>query len=156
MSAFGFIGLGTMGYHMAHHLCKMKDVDVYVWNRTQSKALKHAKEFGTTAATTLSDVAERCDVVFMCLPNSQIVENVIDEMIKGKVRDGLIIVDCTSGDPAITRMCGEKLSKIDAGFVDAPVSGGPKTNTEKKPMRLIHPVNSIKGLSLLATSKCAI
>lgn len=55
-SAFGFIGLGTMGYHMAHHLCKMKDTDVYVWNRTQSKALKHAKEFGTTATSSLRDV----------------------------------------------------------------------------------------------------
>ena len=97
---------------MAHHLCKMKDIDVYVWNRTQSKALKHAKEFGTKAAMTLRDVAERCDVVFMCLPNSEIVENVIDEMMKGKVRDRAIFVDCTSGDPATAKKCAEKLSAL--------------------------------------------
>ena len=53
-------------------------------------------------------------------------ENVIDEMMKYKMRDGAIFVDCTSGDPAITRSCAEKLSKINAGLVDAPVSGGPK------------------------------
>lgn len=43
------------------------------------------------------------------------------------LQDGrTIFVDCTSGEPEATREIAEKLKAAGVGFVDAPVSGGPK------------------------------
>ena len=38
-----FIGLGRMGYPMAVHLSKKKNIDLYVYNRTKSKEVNWLK-----------------------------------------------------------------------------------------------------------------
>jgi 3-hydroxyisobutyrate dehydrogenase len=119
-----------MAGHLMRHNVEGGDSrsKVYVWNRTQSKALEHAKEFGTISTSSSSELVEKCDFVFMCLPNSKVVEDVIDSIMtrNSKLKGGKIFIDCTSGDPAITRMCSKKLRNANAYLVDAPVSGGPK------------------------------
>jgi len=40
---FLFIGLGTMGYPMAGHLSKTKDIDLFVFNRTIKTTKKLVK-----------------------------------------------------------------------------------------------------------------
>ena len=43
-----------------------------------------------------------------------------------KLRAGMVVLDCTSGDPATSRRIASRLDAWDVGFVDAPVSGGVK------------------------------
>ena len=40
-----FIGLGTMGYHMAGHLCANKKINAFVWNRSINKINKWLKTY---------------------------------------------------------------------------------------------------------------
>ena len=37
-----FIGLGTMGYSMAGHLSKLKDIDLFIFNRSKHVSKKMA------------------------------------------------------------------------------------------------------------------
>ncbi|EPG37853.1 NAD(P)-dependent oxidoreductase [Acinetobacter colistiniresistens] len=112
-----FIGLGAMGYRMAAHLPKYFE-KVYVWNRNFSKAEQHATEYGTTAVELAQAV--QADVIFSCLPTSDDVEKLIEDV---SIKSGAIWIDCTSGVPETARRLAEKLKVQNIDFLDAPVSG---------------------------------
>lgn len=112
-----FIGLGAMGWHMASHLPKLGH-EVRVWNRTEAKALEHAKQFQTCA--TSIEQAMQADVIFSCLPTSADVEALI---AKYPPKNGSIWVDCTSGVPDSAKRLSESLKKLAVAYLDAPVSG---------------------------------
>jgi 3-hydroxyisobutyrate dehydrogenase len=73
-------------------------------------------------------MARECDVIFICVPTSAIVKEVV--FGKGGLAEGLapgkILVDQTTGDPTITRAIAADLEKLGVALVDAPVSGGPR------------------------------
>ena len=56
----GFIGLGTMGWHMAGHLAG-KGLLAAVWNRTPDKAATFARLHNVEAAATPADLWKTCD-----------------------------------------------------------------------------------------------
>lgn len=117
MTTVAFIGLGAMGYRMAAHLPQHFD-SVWVWNRNFEKAKRHAAEFGTQAVEL--EQAVQADLIFSCLPTSQDVETLIDQV---QIKSGSIWVDCTSGVPESARRLAEKLNLQNISFLDAPVSG---------------------------------
>jgi 3-hydroxyisobutyrate dehydrogenase len=81
---------------------------------------------GATAASSLSDVAEHCDTIFLCLPTSDHVRSVLfgDEGLASSLKPGTIVIDQTTGDPNATREMAETLKGQGVDLVDAPVSGG--------------------------------
>lgn len=116
-----FLGLGAMGFPMAGHLAKR--FPTTVWNRTTATAERHAAEHGTRQATDLADAAAGADVIFSCVPTSR----EVDDLIAGAgnaLHTGSTWVDCTSGDPAVSRQTAETLAARGVAFLDAPVSGG--------------------------------
>mgnify|MGYP003603376824 FL=1 len=116
-----FIGLGAMGYRMAAHLPKHFDT-VYVWNRSFEKAQQHATEFGTQAVTL--EQAVQADIIFSCLPTSQDIENLIENLLNDHhIKSGAIWIDCTSGIPNSAQKLFERLALENVQFLDAPVSG---------------------------------
>jgi len=117
----GFIGLGAIGRPMAVHLAKA--FDMIVWNRTAERARSFAEEHACSAADDPRQVVAWADVVITCLPTSVEVNQVLD-LTRGEWRQGQLLVDATSGDPAEARAAAEMLSSKGVGFVDAPVSGG--------------------------------
>lgn len=120
---YGFIGLGTMGYHMARHIAAAHPGHTLVYNRTTSKAIAHAEETGSEAVD-LDVLATRCDVILLCLSTSADVRQVLDQM---ELKPGMLVIDCTSSDPEETRATSAAIaSRCGARLVDAPVSGGPK------------------------------
>lgn len=112
-----FIGLGAMGWHMASHLPKLGH-EVRVWNRTQIKALAHAKQFNTYA--TSIEQAMQADVIFSCLPTSADVEAIIATY---PPKTDSIWVDCTSGVPDSAKRLSLHLKHSGVAYLDAPVSG---------------------------------
>jgi 3-hydroxyisobutyrate dehydrogenase-like beta-hydroxyacid dehydrogenase len=65
-----------------------------------------------------------CDVILLCLPTSADVESVLARV---PLKPGVLVIDCTSGEPATSRRIATTLhERCGARFVDAPVSGGPK------------------------------
>ena len=63
-----FIGLGVMGYNMAGHL-KKSGYEVKVYNRTESRAKKWAKEFFGSYTNEPANEASFFDIVFACVGN---------------------------------------------------------------------------------------
>ncbi len=117
----GFIGLGAIGRPMAGHIARA--FETQVWNRTTERAESFAKEHGADVAASPADLVSWADVVITCLPTSADVDDVV--RVPDVVwREGQLLIDATSGDPAEARTLAEWLTHRGVGFVDAPVSGG--------------------------------
>ena len=115
----GFIGLGAMGAPMARHLTK--EHHVIVWNRTREKAERHAREHGSTLADDIADTAQ-ADVIITMLPTSIEVDEIVDRLLP-HIREGMLWIDATSGDPNVSRETAKRLAAKGVAFVDAPVTG---------------------------------
>lgn len=120
----GFLGLGAIGSPMAAHLARRDEL--MVWNRTSSRAEAFCARHGCRAAATPRELAAQAQVVITCLPTSREVEALLEgaDGLEAGFRSGALFIDCTSGDPATSRLVAERLSRRGVAFVDAPVSGG--------------------------------
>jgi 3-hydroxyisobutyrate dehydrogenase len=121
MSNVAFLGLGAMGFPMAGHLARR--FPTAVWNRTRAVAERHAAEHGTRVAADVADAVRNTDIVFSCVPTSR----EVDELVAAAgdaLQPGSVWVDCTSGDPAVSRCTAATLAGRGVAFLDAPVSGG--------------------------------
>ena len=129
----GFIGLGTMGRHMASNLIKGGH-KLVVYDVRREAAEPHIKAGATWAASPRA-VAEATDVVFTSLPGPAEVEAVaLDE--KGGLIAGLtagkVYFDLSTNSPALVRRIHDVFKSRGIHMLDAPVSGGPKGAETRK------------------------
>jgi len=117
----GFIGLGAMGLPMARHLVEAGH-DLTVVSRSPGP-VDAAVAFGARAAGSPGEVAERADVVILCVPNSPEVAEVVGAML-GSLGPGKTVVDCSTIDPDVERRQHELVGATGAAYLDAPLSGG--------------------------------
>lgn len=117
----GFAGLGAIGRPMAAHVAER--FETTVWNRTVERAQEFQAVTGAAVADTPTALVDAVDVVMTCLPTSTEVLGVVEQAEKAW-REGQLLVDCTSGDPAQSREIHAWLATRGVAFVDAPVSGG--------------------------------
>ena len=119
-----FLGLGAIGAPMARHLAP--HYDLFVWNRTASRAGAFARDNKATATSTPAEAVRDAAVVITCLPTSREVESLLDgpDGMFDALASGSTLIDCTSGDPATSRRIAARIAERSVGFVDAPVSGG--------------------------------
>ena len=120
-----FLGLGAIGRPMAVHLTG-SPFELAVWNRTRSRAEEFTAAHGARLASTPADAARDAEVIVTCLPTSREVKELLDgpDGLLATMREGALLVDCTSGDPESSREIARRLAERGIGFVDAPVSGG--------------------------------
>lgn len=59
----------------------------------------------------------------MCVSNSDAVKEIVGS-VRGHLKAGTVIVDCTSGSPDVSLELSKDLDAIGVHFVDAPISGG--------------------------------
>ena len=125
MTSVAFLGLGAIGTPIALHLAK-PPFSLTVWNRTAERARAFGAETGARVATSPADAARGADVVITCLPTSREVESLLDgdDGLLAGIADGVLFIDCTSGDPATSKRIAGRLSARSVAFMDAPVSGG--------------------------------
>lgn len=121
----GYIGLGNMGGALARRLVKAQPLKVFDLG---AEARARLVEAGATEAASASELAQDCDIVFLCLPTPKMVEDLLfgADGIAAKLHPGAIVIDQTSGEPETTRRFGAKLAEGGVALVDAPVSGGPQ------------------------------
>lgn len=122
MSTVGFVGIGIMGGGMARNLVAA-GFNVVVWNRTRSKA--EAIE-GAAVAGSPRELADRCDVILICVSDSADVEAVVngDDGILAGLSTGALVLDHSTISPAVTRELAAAVARAGGSWVDAPVSGG--------------------------------
>lgn len=125
MQSVAFLGLGAIGAPMARRIAAA-GFPLRVWNRTRDRVTAFAKGTKAVVATSAADAVRDADVVITCLSTSADVESVLEDGVLEALRGGMVLVDCTSGDPATSRRLASRLAAWDVGFVDAPVSGGVK------------------------------
>jgi 3-hydroxyisobutyrate dehydrogenase len=123
----GFIGLGTMGRHMAANLQKAgHELVVHDVRREAGEA--HLKA-GARWADSPRAVAEASDVVFTSLPEPKDVEAVaLDEKtgLLAGLTAGKAIFDLSTNSPTVVRKLHAVFKARGIHMFDAPVSGGPR------------------------------
>lgn len=120
----GFIGLGIMGRGMAHNLLKAGN-DLVVWNRTAEKMDEFVKA-GAKAGDSPADVAEKTDIIMICVSDTPDVEDVVlknDGVLEG-ASTGNLVIDHSTISPHATINIAEKLNQKGVKMLDAPISGG--------------------------------
>ena len=125
MKVIAFIGLGVMGFHMAGHIQNSGN-EVFVYNRTKSKAVNWQKNFGGKVLGSISEVAEISDIVFLCLGRDEDVREVVakEKGLLDSMKTNSIIVDHTTTSADLAKEMFLFSKEKDIHFIDAPVSGG--------------------------------
>ncbi len=120
----GFVGIGIMGKPMALNLLKA-GYELTVHNRTRAKAEQLLTE-GAAWAANPADVANRSDVVIICVTDTPDVRGVLlgQSGVIAAARPGLICVDMSTISPAATKEMGQILKTKGVTLIDAPISGG--------------------------------
>ncbi|HOI17655.1 MAG TPA: NAD(P)-dependent oxidoreductase [Geobacteraceae bacterium] len=120
----GFIGLGTMGFPMMSQLAKA-GVKIVAYD-TESSVLRRAAEVpGVQAAAHPREATHCSTVVFTCLPNDQIVNNVYmgKDGILEAAREGLITCDCSTVFPDTTLALAAALRRKGTIHMDTTMLG---------------------------------
>lgn len=121
-SSAGFVGLGAMGYPMALNLHKA-GLLAAVWNRSAEKADKFARETGCIHCGNLARVAERCQIIVLCVSGDEDVLEVVDQLTP-HLQDNALLIDCSTVSSSTAQQAADRLAEKGAGFIDCPVSGG--------------------------------
>jgi 3-hydroxyisobutyrate dehydrogenase-like beta-hydroxyacid dehydrogenase len=126
----GFIGLGLMGHSIAKNILK-GGYELWV-NDLNRAPVESLVSLGAHEAAGLKDMAARCDIIQLCLSNSQQVEAVLrgENGVIAGARPGLIVVDSSTSDPGSTEKLAKELVAKGAILVDAPLGRTPKEAEE--------------------------
>lgn len=112
----GFIGLGNMGYPMAHNLAKAGH-DV-----TGFDIISVTSETVTIASDAKSAVQE-AEIIILMLNHADIVRHVLTDILPVLSADSLVI-DCSTIDVKSARSSALMCADHQLAYLDAPVSGG--------------------------------
>jgi len=127
----GFIGVGLMGHGIAKNLVT-KGYPLAVHAHRNRKPLEDLLAAGATEAQSHADLARDCDIVFLCVTGSPQVESVVygANGLLEAAREGLIVVDTSTAEPASTAAIRMDFGARRAEFVDAPLARTPKEAEE--------------------------
>ena len=125
MARLGFIGLGIMGKPMARHLMAAGHTIITCAHVNTAPAHELAAK-GAVILKCPQEIAEKSDIVFIMVPDTPDVENVLFGKygVAEGIRRGSVVVDMSSISPIATKEFARKLAAIGVDMIDAPVSGG--------------------------------
>ena len=118
--AYGFIGLGNMGGHMTANMVK-RGTGLVVYDKAGTAERAPA---GAAHAESASEMAARVETVFLCLPDGDVVQGVIDELLGASQRVLGRIVDTSTIGIAAAEKGFESCRAAGVEYVDSPISGG--------------------------------
>jgi len=122
LGAVGFIGVGRMGAGMWRRL-RSAGTTATVFDAFPGATTALADE-GAPVATTAADLVGGADVVIVSLPTSTDVQTVLGGALDD-LRPATIVIDTTSGEPAISRAVADEVRAASGAYLDAGISGGP-------------------------------
>jgi 3-hydroxyisobutyrate dehydrogenase len=117
----GMVGVGNMGGRMCRRM-----VDAGYEVRAVDADPGRIPGCGAVAADSLAGLAASCEVIMLSLPDSAVIESVVRGPggLLASARDGQIIVDLSTADPASTRALHSELAAKGTRYLDAGISGG--------------------------------
>ncbi|TXR53016.1 NAD(P)-dependent oxidoreductase [Reinekea thalattae] len=122
----GFIGLGLMGGNMVENL-QTRGYQVNVMDLNKDAVAAVLARGNASEASSGKELAEKSDIVMLCLTTSEVVEKVVygDSGILAGMSAGKTLIDFGTSIPASTKKIGADLAAIGAGMVDAPLGRTP-------------------------------
>ena len=119
MTMLGFIGLGTMGESMSENLINKSGHSVVVYDINQSQVNKMV-ELGAEKGTSITDIGNKSDIIFIMVPRSEHVKSVIQELLP-ELKEGKIVIDMSTIDVSMSKEVAGMVKETGADFLDAPV-----------------------------------
>ncbi len=122
----GFIGVGLMGHGIAKNLLA-KGYPLTLRAHRNRAPVDDLVARGAQEAKTSADVARAADIVFLCVTGAPQVEETVSgaQGIAAAAREGLIVVDTSTSEPAMTARLRDMLAAKGVRFVDAPLARTP-------------------------------
>lgn len=121
----GFVGLGQMGMGMAQNILDHEhELSVFDISDTATQAIK---ERGASICESAEELAQHCNLILLCLPSSDIVENVLfgnEGILSADIAITVIDTSTLNKQSAIDFAQRCKQRKVD--YCDCPISGLPK------------------------------
>ncbi|HZQ62358.1 MAG TPA: NAD(P)-dependent oxidoreductase [Casimicrobiaceae bacterium] len=127
----GFVGLGLMGHGIAKNLVT-KGFPLVVRAHRNRTPLADLLAAGAKEVASNADLARQADIVFLCVTGAPQVEEVIagEQGVLSAAHEGLIVVDTSTSEPAVTARLRDLLAARGARLVDAPLGRTPKEAEE--------------------------
>jgi 3-hydroxyisobutyrate dehydrogenase-like beta-hydroxyacid dehydrogenase len=149
----GLIGAGLMGHGIGKNILE-NGYKLTVLAHRNRQPVDDLIARGAVEANTARQVAERSDLVIICVTGSPQVEQIAyaaDGLLAG-TREGLIIADCSTAEPDSTLRIAADVAAKGGHFVDTPMTRTPKeaeagklglmTGGDKAILADIHPILS--------------
>ena len=122
----GFVGLGYMGHGIAKNILE-KGWPLTVVGHRKREAIEDLTQRGAAEVSSARALAEACDVVLLCVTGSPQVEAVINgEAGLAAAGKPLLIIDCSTSEPASTTRLAAALAPRGITLVDAPLGKTPR------------------------------
>ncbi len=120
-SRIGFIGLGNMGSRMTRRLIGAGIAVVGF-----DPVTERVRSAGAQAAGSVREVVAAADVVMLSLPDSRVVESVIEDAdgVLQHCRAGQTIIDLSTSAASSTVRLSQRMAERNAQYIDAGISGG--------------------------------
>ena len=127
----GFIGLGLMGHGMARNIVT-KGYPLTVRAHRNRKPLEDLVAAGAKEASSYADLVRASDIVFLCVTGTPQIESIVygHDGLLAAAREGLVVVDTSTAEPASTAAIRMDFGAKRAEFVDAPLARTPKEAEE--------------------------
>ncbi|MHB8493051.1 MAG: NAD(P)-dependent oxidoreductase [Casimicrobiaceae bacterium] len=122
----GFVGIGLMGHGIAKNLVAKGYPLALKLHRNRASA-QDLLAAGATEAVSHAALARESDIIILCVTGAPEVEEVVfgAEGLSSGAKEGLVIVDTSTSEPATTARIRDALAPKGVRFVDAPLARTP-------------------------------
>ena len=123
----GLIGVGLMGHGIGKNILA-KGFALNVMAHKNRAPVESLISLGAKEYASPAEIAKSSDMVILCVTGTPQVEDAVygAKGIATALRDGLIIADCSTAEPASTIKIAADLKAKGAFFVDTPMTRTPK------------------------------
>ena len=141
----GLIGVGLMGHGIGKNILA-KGFALNVMAHKNRAPVESLISLGAKEYASPAEIAKASDMVILCVTGTPQVEEAIygAKGLATALRDGLIIADCSTAEPASTIKIAAELKAKGTYFVDTPMTRTPKEAEAGK-----------LGLMVAGASRCA-
>lgn len=120
-SPLGMIGLGLLGSALAERLLPALHGEMVGWD-IDPKRRSEFRALGGRPADAMDEIASQCSVLWLVLPDSRVVAEVID-LLGPQLRAGQIVIDSSTGDPADAERASARLREAGVSYLECTILG---------------------------------
>lgn len=126
LSDIGWIGVGKMGNPMATRLIeaghKLTICDPVAENRASLVAR------GAQVSATAGDLAQRCGVIFVTIPNDAVLADLMADTedgsgLVGQIAAGTVLIEMSTVSPQVSERVARSLARRGVAYLRCPISG---------------------------------